>query len=113
MSARTLHDEHHRTISHIAASVILIVACVWIFVASMDGPSVRFGSRSGSDIYKTAKLTDAGYSEQAWTLWVGVFSQPPLPVHASFLFFDFKQNLRRWPNVAGDISRSPPYALAA
>ena len=31
-----------------------------------------------------------------------------LSVHPNFLLFDFKQNLRHWPNVAGDISRSPP-----
>ena len=40
------------------------------------------------------------------------FEQEPPPVHASFLLFDFKQNLRRWPNVAGDISRSPPFLYA-
>jgi hypothetical protein len=31
-----------------------------------------------------------------------------LAVHPNFLLFDFKQNLRHWPNVVGDISRSPP-----
>jgi hypothetical protein len=42
------------------------------------------------------------------SLWVGIFPEAPQRVHASFLLFDFKQNLRRWPNLAGDISRSPP-----
>jgi hypothetical protein len=33
-------------------------------------------------------------------------------LHSAFLLFDFKQNLRHWPVLAGDISRSPPVALS-
>jgi hypothetical protein len=40
---------------------------------------------------------------------IGAARDDSLVVHASFLLFDFKQNLRQWPNVAGDISRSPPF----
>jgi hypothetical protein len=36
--------------------------------------------------------------------------QPFVP--SSFLLFDFKQNLRHWPVLAGDISRSPPLFAA-
>jgi hypothetical protein len=31
-----------------------------------------------------------------------------LVVHRDFLLFDFKQNLRRWPVLSGNINRSPP-----
>src|SRR5262249_18040571 len=35
-------------------------------------------------------------------------SDTALAVHPDFLLFDFKQNLRHWPVLAGNISRSPP-----
>jgi hypothetical protein len=31
-----------------------------------------------------------------------------LVVHRDFLLFDFKQNLRHWPVLSGNINRSPP-----
>ena len=39
---------------------------------------------------------------------IAIRTDTALAVHPNFLLFDFKQNLRHWPNVAGDISRSPP-----
>jgi hypothetical protein len=112
MLPRHTHDKSYPLSSHMAASVILLLTCVWVFVGTIDGPSVRFESKPGYDVYKTSKPVDASHSAQPWQFWVGVFSQPPPSVPASFLLFDFKQNLRRWPNVAGDISRSPPLVLA-
>jgi hypothetical protein len=90
----------------------LLLAFLWAFVGTIDGPSVQFGSKSGYDVYKMPKLVDGEHSAQPWPLWSGVFPENLPPVHASFLLFDFKQNLRRWPNVAGDISRLPPFFLA-
>ena len=111
MFARTRYEKRHRLSSQTVTTLILLLAGLWVFVGTIDGPSVRFESRYGYDVYKTAKPVDASHSAQAWPLWIAVFSEPPLPVHASFLLFDFKQNLRHWPNVAGDISRSPPFSL--
>ena len=31
-----------------------------------------------------------------------------LVVHRDFLLFDFKQNLRHWPVLSGNLNRSPP-----
>jgi len=102
----------HRHSGWTIASAILLMTCLWVFIGTIDGPSARFNSKSGNDIYKAPKLVDGNHSAQPWPLWVGVLSEPPQPIHASFLLFDFKQNLRRWPNVAGDISRSPPLSPA-
>ena len=98
----------HRTVAHL----LLLLTFLCAFVGTIDGPSVRFESKSGYDVYKTSKPVDANHSAQPGPLWIGVFPEDPPSVHASFLLFDFKQNLRRWPNVAGDISRSPPFFLA-
>jgi hypothetical protein len=95
-----------------ATYILLLLIFLWAFVGIIDGPSVRFGSNSGYVVYTMPKLVDGEHGSQRGPLWIGVFLQDPLPVHASFLLFDFKQNLRRWPNVAGDISRSPPFFLA-
>jgi hypothetical protein len=81
------------------------VIFLWTFIGTIDGPSVTVGS--GYIIYRTLNVLDRG-GEQPTPFWTRIFSEEPRPVHASFLLFDFKQNLRRWPNVAGDISRSPP-----
>jgi hypothetical protein len=82
------------------------VIFLWTFVGTIDGPSVTVGS--GYFVYRTPNVLDFGHGEQPTPFWTRLFSEEPRPVHASFLLFDFKQNLRRWPNVAGDISRSPP-----
>jgi hypothetical protein len=37
----------------------------------------------------------------------------PVAPPAFFLLFDCKQNLRLWPVLAGDISRSPPPLVAS
>ena len=85
---------------------LLSVILLWTFVGTIDGPSVPFGS--GYVVYGMPKAVDGAHETQPIPFWIKVFSDEPRPVHASFLLFDFKQNLRRWPNVAGDISRSPP-----
>ena len=103
------NDKNQRPPTRTVAYLLLLLTFLWAFVATIDGPSVQFGSKSGYDVYKTPKLVDGEYSAQPSPLRIGVFPDDPPPVHASFLLFDFKQNLRRWPNVAGDISRSPPF----
>lgn len=102
------NDQHQCPPSRTVAYLLLLLTFLWAFVGTIDGPSVQFGSKSGHDVDKIPKLIDGEHSAQPAPLWSGEFRADPPPVHASFLLFDFKQNLRHWPNVAGDISRSPP-----
>jgi hypothetical protein len=90
---------------------LLSVIFLWIFVGTIDGPSVSFGS--GHMVYRIPNVEDSGHRAQPIPIWIRILSDEPRPVHASFLLFDFKQNLRRWPNVAENISRSPPSVQAA
>ena len=91
---------------------LLLAIFLWAFLGTIDGPSVTFGSYSGYLVYRMPKVVDGEHGTQPSPFWIGAFPDEPPPVHASFLLFDFKQNLRRWPNVAGDISRSPPFFSA-
>jgi hypothetical protein len=106
------NDKRRPPTSHMATSVILLLTCLWVFLGTIDGPSVRSASKSGYDVYKNAKSIDPNQSAQPWLLSTIAVPENYPSVHASFLLFDFKQNLRRWPNVAGDISRSPPLVPA-
>jgi hypothetical protein len=90
------------------ANLFLSLTFVWVFLGTIDGPTMNVGVDTGSAVYITAKSLDRAHVTPLDSLWVGMFPETPQRVHASFLLFDFKQNLRRWPNLAGDISRSPP-----
>ena len=90
------------------ANLFLSLTFVWVFLGTIDGPTMNVGVDAGSVVYITAKSLDRVHVTQLDSLWIGMFPETPQRVHASFLLFDFKQNLRRWPNLAGDISRSPP-----
>jgi hypothetical protein len=107
------NDKRHPLTSHMAVSVILLLTCLWVFLGTIDGPSVRFASKPGYDDYKNANPVDSNQNSQPWLLSTVAVPEDYPSVHASFLLFDFKQNLRRWPNVAGNISRSPPLVPAA
>ena len=109
MLAYATNDKKQRSPSRTIAYLLLLLIFLWAFVGTIDEPSVKFGSNSGYVVYKMPKVVDGEHASQPGPLWIGVFPEEPPPVHASFLLFDFKQNLRRWPNVAGDISRSPPF----
>jgi hypothetical protein len=108
MLAYATNDKKQRPPSRTVAYLLLLLILLWCFVGTIDGPSMQFGSNSGHVIYKMPKVLDRDYGTQPGPLSIGVFPEEPTPLHSSFLLFDFKQNLRRWPNVAGDISRSPP-----
>ena len=56
-----------------------------------------------------SKSLDALGGHSGAILIGNVRQQKPV-IPARFVLFDFKQNLRRWPVLAGDISRSPPAA---
>jgi hypothetical protein len=109
MLAHAKNDKNQRPPSRTVAYLLLLLIFLWAFVDTIDGPAVNFGIAAGSVVCKTPNTLDCEHGVQPGPLWFGVFPEEPPPVHASFLLFDFKQNLRRWPNVAGDISRSPPF----
>jgi hypothetical protein len=54
------------------------------------------------------RISNSGQVDRIPLKLIAAARDDSLVVPASFLLFDFKQNLRQWPNVAGDISRSPP-----
>ena len=112
MLAPSRNNKNQRPPSRTVAYLLLLLICLWAFVDTIDGPAVNVGIGAGSVVYKMPKVVGGEHGSQPGPLWLGVFPEEPPPVHASFLLFDFKQNLRRWPNVAGDISRSPPFFLA-
>ena len=112
MLAYPKNDENQRPLSRTVAYLFLSLTFLLAFLGTIDGPAVNFGIGAGSVVYKAPKVLDCEHGVKPGPLWIGVFPEEPPPVHASFLLFDFKQNLRRWPNVAGDISRSPPFFLA-
>jgi len=91
------------------AHLPLLLTFLWAFLGTVDGPAVNIGSLAGSVVCKTANDLDWDHRVKPGPLCIGEFPDEPLPVHASFLLFDFKQNLRQWPNVSGNISRSPPF----
>ena len=75
------------------------------------GPVVKLESQARHLVYQAPRVIDPEYAEVPGSLWSQVLHKDPPPIHPSFLLFDFKY-LRRWPNVAGDISRSPPFLPA-
>jgi hypothetical protein len=112
MLAHQKNDKKQRAPSRTVAYLLLLLTFLWVFLGTIDGPAVNFGVAAGLVVYKATKVLDWEHGVQPGPLWFEVCPDEPPPVHASFLLFDFKQNLRRWPNVAGDISRSPPFYLA-
>jgi hypothetical protein len=87
---------------------LLFIPLIWAFLVTIDAPAMKLGMDAGSVVYKVPKTLDRVNIVQSESLWTGRFAEEPKLVPLAFVLFDFKQNLRRWPNVAGDISRSPP-----
>lgn len=87
---------------------LLFIPLIWAFFVTIDARAMKLGIDAGAVFYKVPKTLDRVNFVQSESLWIGMFPEKPKLVPLSFLLFDFKQNLRRWPNVAGDISRSPP-----
>ena len=83
---------------------------VLTFLSAIERPASGFGLSAVSLVSSKAnRLLGLAHDNQAPSALVGAVQHDPPVVHGSFLLFDFKQNLRRWPVVAGDISRSPPF----
>jgi hypothetical protein len=83
-----------------------------IFLRAIESQEFSFPFKTVSlVINKAHQLTASERIHQAPLLLIHKAQDVPSIVHASFLLFDFKQNLRRWPVLAGDITRSPPFSL--
>src|SRR5262245_58772330 len=95
------------TLSPFACAVYLVLL-VWAFLGTIDGPVAKLESKSGHLLNQGSNYAKTGDAIFLAPLWSQYFHQYPPPIHPSFLEFDFKQNLSRWPNISGDISRSPP-----
>jgi hypothetical protein len=91
---------------------VAVIFLVFVCLKAAESPIAEHGFDSVSLINgKASRFVGSGNEEQPAPVFLG-FVQHRLPfVHASFLLFDFKQNLRHWPVLAGDISRSPPFLL--
>jgi hypothetical protein len=90
-------------------AALLCPTAAWVFLGTIDGP-VNFGGCAATAVYKVSNVSDWDQLRQL-ELDRLLFAEEPSCIHASFLLFDIKQNLRRWPNIADDISRSPPLAI--
>jgi hypothetical protein len=97
-----------RTIWTVAYGFLLL-GFLLAFLATIDGPVTNFGS-NGTAIAnsKTNGLPGWEYGMEREPVPIAILQNEPAVPPASFLLFDYKQNLRLWPVLAGDISRSPP-----
>jgi len=108
MSTRPKYARNQRRRKRLGAVLLQGLIFLWVAIGTIDGPAVNLGVDAGSVVYQTLKALDRQQGVAPAPLQIGLLPEQSPPIHASFLLFDFKQNLRRWPNVAGDISRSPP-----
>ena len=108
MRTLPIYDRNQRRGNRTVARVLQALILLWVALGTIDSPAVNLGVDAGSVVYKTLKALDRQQGFAPALPQIGLFPEQAPPIHASFLLFDFKQNLRRWPNVAGDISRSPP-----
>lgn len=108
MSTRPKYATNQRRGNRTIARVLQALILLWVALGTIDSPAVNLGVDAGSVVYKTLKPLDRQQGFAPVLPQIGLFPEHSPLVHASFLLFDFKQNLRRWPNVAGDITRSPP-----
>ena len=92
-----------------AAHILLLLTLLWAFLGTVDGPTVNLSSNAGGIVYsKGSSFDKLEHGAQPGLALIGVFQEEPPVIPASFLLFDCKQNLRMWPVLAGDKSRSPP-----
>ena len=112
MQAHHKNKQNHPPLRRTFAHGLLLLTLLLAFLGTIDGPAAKFGVDGGSVVSQTAKVLDRKEGVESTPLWIGVLPKEPPPLHPSFLLCDLKQNLRRWPNVASDISRSPPSLFA-
>jgi hypothetical protein len=88
---------------------LLLLGLLLAFLVTIDGPLTNFGSNGTTIINnKTNGLPGWEHSMEREPVALAILQNEPAIPPASFFLFDYKQNLRLWPVLAGDISRSPP-----
>jgi hypothetical protein len=94
-----------------ALGAVLFIALLAIFALSFQPPLDGIsGSKAVSAIgkisFKIFRLQHAARSESAVAKWLeGELAS----LNPSFLWVDYKQNLRMWPVIAASLIRSPPF----
>ena len=111
MFAYLNNDRTRRRIFAVGYSLLLLTL-LWAFLSTADGPVVNFSSNAGTIGYsQTPRFHAREYGGQPEVALIGILQDDPPVVHASFHSFDFKQNLRLWPVLSDNLSRSPPRLL--
>jgi hypothetical protein len=95
-----------------ACTMLCVLLALIFFGGIIESQESPFPFRTVSlVINKAHQLTASERLHSAPLLLIHDMQHIPRIVHASCLLFDFKQNLRRWPVLAGDITRSPPFSF--
>jgi hypothetical protein len=101
-----------RPISMIGCSLLLL-SLLWVFYSPADSSAANFVSNGSAIICsKSPKPLGPERDGRLEQVLIRIVRKERPVIPASFLLFDFKQNLRQWPVLAGDISRSPPLLRA-
>jgi hypothetical protein len=88
---------------------LLLLGLLVAFLVTIDAPLTNFGS-NGTAVANSKTNGLPGWEDgmEREPAAIAILQNEPAVPPASFLLFDYKQNLRLWPVLAGDISRSPP-----
>jgi hypothetical protein len=89
---------------------LLLMTFLLAFLVTVDGPVANFGSNGTAIVNsKATGFLDWESGTVREPAAIAILQNEPTVPPASFFLFDYKQNLRLWPVLAGDISRSPPF----
>ncbi len=88
--------------------VALLLSLYFVYLGSGNGFAANFGSNDRTVICNSPKTVGPERGGLAEPILIGNILQRQPVIPARFVAFDFKQNLRQWPVLSGDISRSPP-----
>jgi hypothetical protein len=88
---------------------LLLLGLLLAFLVTIDAPFTHFGS-NGTAIAgsKTNGFPGWNHDVEQEPAALAILQNEPAVPPAAFFLFDYKQNLRLWPVLADDISRSPP-----
>ncbi|HSE87304.1 MAG TPA: hypothetical protein VLJ79_13860 [Candidatus Binatia bacterium] len=88
---------------------LLLLGLLLAFLVTIDGPLTNLASNGTAIAHsKTNGLSGSEHGMERGPATLAILHNEPAVPPASFFLFDYKQNLRLWPVLAGDISRSPP-----
>ena len=105
MFSRSRSSDTLRTVAHGFLALVFFMT----FTVAVDGPAANFGLRRPAIVHsKATGFLSGEYGVAREPLVIRVLQNEPTAPAAFFLLFDHKQNLRLWPVLTGDISRSPP-----